>query len=81
MKFFLSDIAKQVGSLDNPWLVFSKYINTVNEKCVQYMLPKWENKLGGAREVNVDSLLRYVSAVRVDPTAQALSQNSTFVYK
>ena len=46
-----SDTAKQVGSLDNPWLIFSKYIDAVNEKCVQDMLPKWENKLGDAREV------------------------------
>ena len=50
-EILLSDIAKQVGSLDNPWLVFSKYIDAVDEKCVQYMLPKWENKLGGAREL------------------------------
>ena len=50
-EILFSDIAKQVGSFDNPWLIFSKYIDTVNEKCVQDMLPKWENKLGGAPEV------------------------------
>jgi hypothetical protein len=38
-EILLSDIAKQVGSLDNPWLVFSKYIDAVDQKCVQYMLP------------------------------------------
>jgi glyoxylase-like metal-dependent hydrolase (beta-lactamase superfamily II) len=80
-EILLSDIAKQVGSLDNPWLVFSKYIDAVDEKCVQYMLPKWENKLGGARELMSTHCFTMSSAVRVDPTVQALSQNSTFAYK
>ena len=50
-EILFSDIAKQVGIFDNPWLIFSKYIDAVDEKCVQDMLPKWENKLGGARDV------------------------------
>jgi hypothetical protein len=45
-----SKIAYQVGRFDNPWLIFSKYIDLVNEKCSQLVLPKWENKIGGARE-------------------------------
>ena len=80
-EILLSDIAQQVGSLDNPWLVISKYIDTVDEKCVQYMLPKWENKLGGARELMSTHCFTMSSAIRVDPTVQALSQNSTFAYK
>ena len=44
-----SKVAQQVGHFDNPWLIFSKYIDAVNEKCTQLVLPKWENKLGGAR--------------------------------
>jgi glyoxylase-like metal-dependent hydrolase (beta-lactamase superfamily II) len=39
-EILLTDIAKQTGSLDNPWLIFSKYIDAVDQKCVQYMLPK-----------------------------------------
>ena len=39
-KILLSDIAKQVGSLDNPWLVFSKYIDAVDEKCVPTKVSK-----------------------------------------
>src|SRR5215212_443797 len=38
-EILFSDIAKQVGSFDNPWLIFSKYIDAVDEKCVQDMLP------------------------------------------
>jgi glyoxylase-like metal-dependent hydrolase (beta-lactamase superfamily II) len=76
-----SDIAKQVESFDNPWLIFSRYIDTVNEKCVQYMLPKWENKLGGARDVMSTLCFAMSQAGRIDPTAQVLLQNSTFVYK
>ena len=80
-EILFSDIAKQVGIFDNPWLIFSKYIDAVNEKCVQDMLPKWENKLGGARDVMSTLCFAMSQAGRIDPTAQALLQNSTFVYK
>ncbi len=79
-EILFSDIAKQVESFDNPWLIFSRYIDTVNEKCVQYMLPKWENKLGGARDVMSTLCFAMSQAGRIDPTAQVLLQNSTFVY-
>jgi glyoxylase-like metal-dependent hydrolase (beta-lactamase superfamily II) len=80
-EILFSDIAKQVGIFDNPWLIFSKYIDAVNEKCVQDMLPKWENKLGGARDVMSTLCFAMSQAGRIDPTAQALLRNSTFVYK
>ena len=80
-EILLSQVAQQVGGLDNPWLVFSKYIDAVEKKCAQYMLPKWENKLGGARELMSTHCFAMSSAERVDPTVQALSQNSTFAYK
>lgn len=75
-----SDTAKQVGSLDNPWLIFSKYIDAVNEKCVQDMLPKGENKLCDEREVMPILCFAMSQAGWIDPNAQALLQNSTFVY-
>ncbi len=50
-------VSSQVGRFDNPWLIFSKYIDAVGENCVSNMLPKWENRLGGARAVHVNSLL------------------------
>ena len=80
-EILLSEITKEVGSLDNPWLVFSKYIDAVNQKCVEYLLPKWENKLGGAKELMSTHCFTMSSAVRVDPTVQALSQEGIFAYK
>ncbi|HJU58828.1 MAG TPA: MBL fold metallo-hydrolase, partial [Nitrososphaeraceae archaeon] len=80
-EILFSETAKEVGSFDNPWLIFSKYIDAVDEKCVLDMLPKWENKLGGAREVMSTHCYAMSQAGRIDPTVQALLQNSTFVYK
>ena len=77
----LNDIAQQVGSFDNPWLIFSEYINAVNEKCEKDMLEKWENKLGGAREVMLTHCFTMTEEERIDPTVQALLQNSSFVTK
>jgi glyoxylase-like metal-dependent hydrolase (beta-lactamase superfamily II) len=76
-----SKVAQQVGKVDNPWLIFSKYIDLVNENCTQLMLPKWENKLGGASEFMSTHCFTMSEAERVDPTLQALTQNSTFIYK
>jgi glyoxylase-like metal-dependent hydrolase (beta-lactamase superfamily II) len=69
-----SKIAQQVGRFDNPWLIYSKYIDAVNEKCGQLVLPKWENKLGGAREFMSTHCFAMSEAQRVDPTLQALTQ-------
>jgi hypothetical protein len=63
-----SKIANQVGRFDNPWLIFSKYIDPVNEKCTQLVLPKWENKLGGARKFMLTHCFTMSEADRVDPT-------------
>ena len=76
-----SKVAQQVGHFDNPWLIFSKYIDAVNEKCTQLVLPKWDNKLGGAREFMSTHCFTMSEAERVDPTLQALTQNNTFIYK
>ena len=76
-----SKVAQQVGHFDNPWLIFSKYIDAINEKCTQLVLPKWENKLGGAREFMSTHCFAMSEAQRVDPTLQALTQNNTFIYK
>lgn len=76
-----SKVASQVGRFDNPWLIFSKYIDAVNENCVNAMLPKWENRLGGAQQFMSTHCFTMAESGRVDPTVQALLQNSTFVYK
>src|SRR6476619_2358156 len=76
-----SKVAQQVGHFDNPWLLFSKYIDAVNENCTQAILPKWENRLGGALEFISTHCFSMSEAERVDPTLQALTMNSTFIYK
>src|SRR6478672_2817072 len=76
-----SKIASQVGRFDNPWLIFSKYIDAVNENCVKDMLPKWENRLGGAQQFMSTHCFTMAESGRVDPTVMALLQNSTFVSK
>lgn len=76
-----SKVAQQAGHFENPWLIFSKYIDAVNENCMQSVLPKWENKLGGAREFMSTHCFTMSEAERVDPTLQAQTQNSTFIYK
>jgi glyoxylase-like metal-dependent hydrolase (beta-lactamase superfamily II) len=79
----VGEIAKQVGGggQPNPWLIFSKYIDAVGENCVNNMLPKWENRLGGAQQFMSTHCFTMASSGRVDPTVQALVQNNTFVYK
>jgi glyoxylase-like metal-dependent hydrolase (beta-lactamase superfamily II) len=77
------EIAKQVGGgqQPNPWLIFSKYIDAVGENCENYMLPKWENRLGGAQQFMSTHCFTMAQSARVDPTVQALIQNNTFVYR
>jgi hypothetical protein len=74
-------IASEVGSSDNPWLIFSKYIDAVNANCVNNMLPKWETRLGGAREFMCTHCSAMAQFGRVDPTTMASMQDSMFVYK
>lgn len=76
-----SNIASQVGSFDNPWLIFSKYIDAVNENCGKNKLPKWESRLGAAEIFMSTHCFTMTESGRVDPTVQALLQNSAFVYK
>ena len=74
-----ADIAKQVGSPDNPWLTFSKYIDAVNKNCIQTMLPKWESRLGGAEVFMPTHCFAMTQAGRVDPSVSAILQNSTMI--
>jgi glyoxylase-like metal-dependent hydrolase (beta-lactamase superfamily II) len=69
-----SKIASQVGSFENPWLIFSRYIDAVNENCMNDMLPKWENRLGGAQQFMSTHCFSMAESGRVDPTVQALLQ-------
>jgi glyoxylase-like metal-dependent hydrolase (beta-lactamase superfamily II) len=75
-----SEIASQVGGSDK-WLIRSKYIDAVDANCVNSMLPKWETRLGGVQATMWTHCYAMTEAGRIEPTVQALIQNSTFVYK
>jgi glyoxylase-like metal-dependent hydrolase (beta-lactamase superfamily II) len=68
------DIAAKVG-FDDPWLLFSDYINTINKQCEEEMLPKWETRLGGAQSFMSTHCVAMSQSGRVDPTVQALFQS------
>lgn len=70
-------IAKQIGHFEIPWLLYSKFTDAVNQKCVDSMLPKWESKLGGADQFTSTHCFTMSEALRVDPTVAAITQNST----
>jgi glyoxylase-like metal-dependent hydrolase (beta-lactamase superfamily II) len=72
-----SDIAKQVGNTNDTWLLYSKYIDAVDENCVQTMLPKWESRLGGAEAFISTHCFAMTQAGRVNPSVSAILQNST----
>jgi glyoxylase-like metal-dependent hydrolase (beta-lactamase superfamily II) len=69
-----SKVAQQVGRFDNPWLLFSKYIDAINENCLKDMLPKWGNRIGGAEQFMSTHCFSMAEAERVEPTVQALTQ-------
>ena len=71
------DIAAQVGSTNDTWLLFSKYVDAVDQNCVQTMLPKWEGKLAGAEAFMPTHCFTMTEAGRVDPSVSAILQNST----
>jgi glyoxylase-like metal-dependent hydrolase (beta-lactamase superfamily II) len=68
------DIAAKVG-FDDPWLLFSEYINTINKQCEEEMLPKWETRLGGTQSFMSTHCVAMTQSGRVDPTVQALFQS------
>ena len=72
-----SDIANQIGSFDNPWLIFSRYIDVINKQCVDEMLPKWQSRLGGAEIFISTHCFTMTESGRVDPTVQALLQSGS----
>ncbi len=45
------------------------------------MLPKWENRLGGAQRFMSTHCFTMTESGRVDPTVHELLQNSTLVNK
>jgi hypothetical protein len=74
-----SDIAKQVGRFDNPWLLYSKYIDAVDKNCVETMSSKWEGRLGGTQEFMPTHCFAMTEAGKVNPSVNAILQNNTMI--
>jgi glyoxylase-like metal-dependent hydrolase (beta-lactamase superfamily II) len=74
-----SDIAKQVGRFDNPWLLYSKYIDAVDKNCVETMSSKWEGRLGGTQEFMSTHCFAMTEAGKVNPSVNAILQNNTMI--
>jgi glyoxylase-like metal-dependent hydrolase (beta-lactamase superfamily II) len=72
-----SDIANQIGSFDNPWLIFSTYIDAINKQCEDDMLPKWRSRLGAADIFMSTHCFTMSESGRVDPTAKTLMQSGS----
>jgi glyoxylase-like metal-dependent hydrolase (beta-lactamase superfamily II) len=72
-----SNIANQIGSFDNPWLIFSTYIDAINKQCEDEMLPKWQSRLGAAEIFMSTHCFTMSESGRVDPTVQALLQSGS----
>ena len=50
-EILFTDIAKQTGSLDNPWLIFSKYIDAVDQKVYNICYQNGKINLGEHRNL------------------------------
>jgi glyoxylase-like metal-dependent hydrolase (beta-lactamase superfamily II) len=71
------DIAEQVGSTADAYLLFSKYVDAVVQNCVQTMLPKWESRLGGVETFMPTHCFAMTQYGRIEPSVSAILQNIT----
>jgi hypothetical protein len=71
-----SDIAKQVGRFDNPWLLYSKYIDAVDKNCVETMSSKCKDRLEGAQEFMSTHSFAITEAGKDNPSVNAILQNN-----
>jgi glyoxylase-like metal-dependent hydrolase (beta-lactamase superfamily II) len=60
------DVVKKFGGLGNPWLVIKTYQDDVTNQCVQTMMPKWKDRLGGADSFMSDHCATMTESLRVD---------------
>jgi hypothetical protein len=51
----------------------STHIDAVNENCVNTMMPKWENRLGGAQQFMSTHCFTMAESGRLDPTVQGIT--------
>jgi hypothetical protein len=69
-----------MGAVDAAWFIFKRYNNAVDGQCARDMLPKWENKLGGAQEFMESHCYTMGEALKIVPDV-TLTQGSNFAYK
>jgi glyoxylase-like metal-dependent hydrolase (beta-lactamase superfamily II) len=70
-----SEVLEKVGGpTNNLWAIFKTYLDTVAEQCINEMLPKWQQILGGAQEFMFSHCWTMAESLRIDPTTKALQQ-------
>lgn len=61
---FMDYISKY--GLTNPWLTFSEYADAITDDCLNTMLAKWKDRLGGAEEFTESHCWTMTESQRVD---------------
>src|SRR5919107_6203830 len=70
-----SEVMDKVGGpTNNLWAIFKTYLDTVAEQCTNEMLPKWQQRLGGAQEFMFSHCWTMAESLRIDPTTKTLQQ-------
>ena len=70
-----SEVMDKVGGpTNNLWAIFKTYLDTVAEQCTNEMLPKWQQRLGGAQELMFSHCWTMAESLRIDPTTKTLQQ-------
>jgi glyoxylase-like metal-dependent hydrolase (beta-lactamase superfamily II) len=70
-----SEVLQKVGGpTNNLWAIFKTYLDTVAEQCTNEMLPKWQQRLGGAQEFMFSHCWTMAESLRIDPTTKTLQQ-------
>jgi glyoxylase-like metal-dependent hydrolase (beta-lactamase superfamily II) len=70
-----SEVLEKVGGpTNNLWAIFKTYLDTVAEQCTNEMLPKWQQRLGGAQEFMFSHCWTMAESLRIDPTTKTLQQ-------
>ena len=65
-------IQKVGGPTNNVWAIFNTYLDTVAEQCTNEMLPKWQQRLGGAEDFMFSHCWTMAQSLRIDPTTKTL---------
>jgi glyoxylase-like metal-dependent hydrolase (beta-lactamase superfamily II) len=67
-------LQKVGGPTNNVWALFGTYLDTVDERCTNEMLPKWQHRLGGAEEFMFTQCTSMTESLRIEPSTKTLQQ-------